>query len=214
MGLPFSFSDGIEDGLAKLSIWRLGQNWSKRSRRSAVFVRSTLSVGLDAFDATQNNGDIADGQFVKWALQAQRAQRLALWHSQLILRGELQLSHEALLGLEKFSIGGHSSVRGYRENTFSGDRGAFVSSAWRIPLWSKRESRFDLSTFIDSAYIKDTGDNQTSESLSSVGFGLRWSIGGYVEIDLQWAEALDDIKRQRGDNEQDKGLHVRAALHL
>ena len=34
-------------------------------------------------------------------------------------------------------LGGHSSVRGYRESTFSGDNGVLASLEWRLPVYSR-----------------------------------------------------------------------------
>ena len=52
-----------------------------------------------------------------------------------IVRMDSQISRDPLLSLEQFAIGGHASVRGYRENQIVRDSGAVVSAEARLPLF-------------------------------------------------------------------------------
>ena len=209
--MPFSFSPGVEEGVAKLSVLRLGQRWHKRSQRSVFLLRSALSIGLDTFDATQNSGDIPDGQFTKLELQTQFAYRFAWLQSQFVWRSNIQYSDSQLLGLEQFAIGGHNSVRGYRENSISGDNGALASIEWRVPLWRWGTSTLELSPFADTGYRVNDAKDSRSETLSSIGIGLRWKIANYGLLSVHWADAAQDLDLDETDL-QDEGLHASFAL--
>ena len=74
--------------------------------------------------------------------------------SHLILRASTQLASDALLAMEKFVVGGHATVRGYRENQFVRDNGFAASAELRFPLfvdlgtsaemWVRMQADYDL----------------------------------------------------------------------
>jgi len=49
LGVPFSFSPGVNDGKATVSVLRLVADYLDRGRTQVIAARSTISVGLDAF---------------------------------------------------------------------------------------------------------------------------------------------------------------------
>ena len=163
LGAPFSFSPGAENGVASVSVLRLGQSWRYRRPTQVFQLQSTLSVGLNTLGATHHSGDTPDGRFVKWQGQLHYAQQLPWLNSQFMLRHQLQLSDGPLLGLEKFALGGHSSVRGYRENFASSDNGALLSLEWKIPLGRLGSSYFSLSPFVDGGYVWEKRPNPSRE---------------------------------------------------
>ena len=99
-----------------------------------IALRSTESIGLDLLGATENSGDVPDGQFFAWLGQAQFARRLFGSDWQLNLRGDVQLTADPLLPIERIAIGGIDTVRGYRENELVVDNGWIASAELRIPL--------------------------------------------------------------------------------
>ena len=99
-----------------------------------IAARSTLSIGLDAFDATQQHGSVPDGQFVTWLGQLQWARRLGDWGIQSIFRTDLQLSNRSLLPMEQCAVGGFNTVRGYRENQLVRDECFIASLELRVPI--------------------------------------------------------------------------------
>ena len=50
--IPFSFSEGPEDGKSRVSAIRFTQDWVKRDAKTVLAARSQFSFGIDAFDAT------------------------------------------------------------------------------------------------------------------------------------------------------------------
>ncbi len=213
LGSAFSFSPGVEDGESELTVLRFAQDFSRSTQVQALALRSTVSVGVGAFGATQNGDrDIPDGQFVAWLGQAQYARRLGLLDAQLIARAQVQLSNEPLLGLEQFSLGGRSSVRGYRENELVRDNGAFGSVELRLPVWR----RFDGSMSLELAPFFDAGQawnrrrpTRGVRTLSSAGLGARLSLGR-VDLEITWADDLRELPSSSDDRDlQDAGLHFR-----
>jgi hemolysin activation/secretion protein len=50
--IPFSFTNGAEQGKSRVTALRLGQEWVARSSDRVIAVRSQFSIGLDWFDVT------------------------------------------------------------------------------------------------------------------------------------------------------------------
>ncbi len=73
LDVPFSFSPGVEDGKATVSVLRLAADYLDRGRTQVIAARSTISIGLDAFDSTIN-ADAPDSRFVTWLNQFQWVQ--------------------------------------------------------------------------------------------------------------------------------------------
>jgi hemolysin activation/secretion protein len=210
---PWSFVPGPEDGVATLAVLRFGGNWSYRTRTQVIAARSMLTVGLDILGATQNSGDIPDGQFVAWLGQLQWARRLPFFDSQLIASGDVQIADRPLFGIEQFSIGGYATVRGYRENTLVRDNGLVGSIEWRVPVplpsWREWRPRFELAPFVDAGYSWNA-DRPTRgpTTLVSVGIGGRLSITDQLHFEIYWGEALKDIEKLGENTLQDEGLHM------
>ncbi|MBX2859269.1 MAG: BamA/TamA family outer membrane protein [Cellvibrionaceae bacterium] len=213
LGFPFSFSDGVEEGQAKVSVLRIGQSWRRSNQSLALLLRSTFSFGLDALGATKNQSGLADGQFIKWLWQAQLAKRLPWRGSKIIVRNELQWSDSPLLGLEKYSLGGHASVRGYRENFQTGDRGFFASVEWRVPLLSAAH-KLDAALFVDGGALRNRMRDRENQNLSSIGVGLHWRGSSKVELDFQWAKTSSTPTSTSSNTLQDEGLHIGLRLKL
>lgn len=216
LGAPFSFSDGVEDGEARVAVLRFGQDWLHRSESQVIAARSTLSFGLDALGATQHEDDIPDSQFVSLLAQVQWARRIHTSDMQLIARADMQFSDSPLLGLEQFAIGGHRSVRGYRENLFVKDNGISASLELKIPFWRANRYHLDFSLlpFFDVGhawYVERSSDYKT---LMSVGLGARFAYKQSLLFSLDWAEALRDIPTSAEHDLQDSGVHFSVSTHL
>jgi hemolysin activation/secretion protein len=68
--IPFSFSEGPQDGQSKVTALRFFQDWVQRRPNQVLAARSQFSLGLNAFGATVNERD-PDGQFFSWLGQFQ-----------------------------------------------------------------------------------------------------------------------------------------------
>jgi hemolysin activation/secretion protein len=234
LGQPFSFSEGPDDGLSKASVIRFFQTWDKRLPNEVYSIRSLFSLGIDAFNATIHGGNppltacgvatsasnCADGDFLAWLGQLQYARRFTLRERlmQMIFRGDIQLSKDPLLPLEKFSMGGARTVRGYRENQLVRDNGLIASLELRIPVLLNTEgiSQLQLAPFIDHGESWNTNsDTPDPRRISSAGIGLLWDPHPYFHIELYLAKALRKVTGESDKHDlQDSGVHFQMSYRF
>ncbi len=206
------------DCVSRVTALRFGSYWNYRTPQTALALRNTLSIGLDLFNAAQNESGTPDGEFVSWLGQALFAQRLPWLDAQILARFDIQVSDKPLLGLEQFGVGGMFTVRGYRENQVVFDNGLTASIEARIPVWSSQGRRFALGVapFFDigHAWDHDSRDvnERSSETLASIGIGLRADITRYGFAQVYWGQELDHIVDPGDYDIQDSGFHFRVGL--
>jgi hemolysin activation/secretion protein len=172
-------------------------------------------------EPTINHDGSPDSRFFSWLGQFQWVERLNLFNlnSHLLFRTDAQWSREDLLPLEKISIGGSTTVRGYRENQLTGDNGVVASLEWRIPLFEipvpfkSEDSNLYVAPFFDYGRTWNAdSDTIGPKSISSLGLGLRWSPAQWLQTELYWGKALRDISEVEDDDLQDKGVHFEISL--
>jgi hemolysin activation/secretion protein len=212
MDRPFpDLSPGAdENGSTKISVVRFFQDWTKRTRRDVLAARSQLSAGVDLFDATVNQG-LPDGKFVAWRGQVQWLRQLkSSSNINLLLRSDLQLSTDDLLSLEKFSLGGVESVRGYRQDALLGDSGILASAEVRIPFyrWSDNQSSLSAVPFVDFGTTWSNSDERSQEedTMASLGLGLRLDILETLNARLDYGIPLIKVE-DNDDTLQEKGIY-------
>ena len=231
LGKPFSFSPGVQDGESHLTVLRFSQQWLKRSSYQVIAARSSLNFGIDAFGATvtQEGFPHPDSKFFSWLGQFQLVRRLNFFESerlkmsQIIFRTDYQWANQDLLPLEKLSIGGISTVRGYRENLLTRDNGLIVSLEWRIPITKVRllsdepeDGQIEIMPFFDYGRSWNT-DSETPDpkDISSLGLGLSWRPNQNMSAQLYWGYALRNIPDPDDkDALQDNGIHFEFSAWL
>jgi hemolysin activation/secretion protein len=218
LGDGFPFVPGPdEDGISTLALLRLGQDVVWRDRAQVVAARSMFTFGLDVLGATRNaGGDVPDGTFFAWLGQLQWARRFDDWWGiEAIVRSDVQLASAPLLGLEQFAVGGHATVRGYRENQVVRDQGVVSSLEVRIPLWRDVEGGpiLQLAPFFDYGYSwnKDR-PSPGPNSLPAVGVGLRWAITRFADAELYWGQNLNDALGSGDLQDHGVGFSLRVRL--
>ena len=215
LGQLQSVSPGAVDGKEEISALRLSQEWTDRGLNQVLAVRSTFSVGLDAFGVT-DDGTGRNAKFWAWLGQAEYVRRLWDTPNQLILRAAGQWTDDQLLSLEQFSVGGSDTVRGYRENELVRDRGLFASAELRVPvLFDKMGTPvvqlapfFDFGGGWNVGASPVTGSNPPPTTVSSAGIGLLVSPSKHLKAQLYWGHAFKSIHVDSEDP-QDIGLHFR-----
>ncbi len=231
LNVPFSLSRGAIDGDTEVTALRTTLEWVVRSQKQVFALRSTVSFGLNAGEATiqprqsEPGGQIIpDARFVTWLTQAQYLRRIGASDNLLVLRLNTQLSNDALLSLEQFALGGIHSVRGYRENTLLRDNGVFGSAELRIPLWQKgrdedKRTLLTIAPFLDVGSCWRTVDKSEAdqgpdqESLLSAGIALHYEPHPRVFIDLAWAYGFNrSLITTKDRNLQDYGIHFNLGL--
>ena len=202
--IPFSFTEGPEDGESKVTVIRFSQDWVNRGTRRVLAARSQFSLGIDAFDATINNTG-TDGQFFSWLGQFQWVQQLSP-RNLLVARIDAQLTPDSLLSLERFSIGGVDTIRGYRQNQLIADNGIMGSVEVRVPLTSDPRI-LQLSPFFEIGTAWNNQDiDPDPETIASLGLGLNWLITPDLSLRLDYGIPLISVG-ERGNSLQENGLY-------
>jgi hemolysin activation/secretion protein len=208
LGLPFSFAPGVQDGRAEVTALRLSADSLWRGADHAVLLRARLSHGVDVFDPTRND-DLPDGRFTAIAASAQYARRLSDEGAQLIAALDLQYADRSLLPLEKYSLGGAWSVRGYRQNQVVRDNGWRASVEYRRPFAGRAGDAWGLSwgVFADAGRGWNAdGYAPSPQDLSSLGVVLRWNPDPSWFGELAVAHGFQDFRAAERDL-QDDGIH-------
>ncbi|QLE59285.1 ShlB/FhaC/HecB family hemolysin secretion/activation protein [Nostoc sp. TCL26-01] len=202
--IPFSFSAGAEKGESRVSLIRFYQDWVHRSATQVLAGRSQFSFGIDAFDATVNNTG-TDGRFFSWLGQFQWVRQVSK-RILLLTRIAAQLTPDSLLTLEKFSLGGVDTVRGYRQNQLVSDNGVLGAVELRIPL-STNPKTLQLKPFVEiGGGWNNRGDNPDPSLIASTGLGVEWQVFRSLNLRLDYGVPLIGVK-DKGNSLQDNGFY-------
>ena len=213
LGTGFAFSPGVQpDGESKVSVFRFVQDYVGRDSTQVTAVRSTISLGVGAFGATNLGNGAPNGKFVGWLGQFQHARRLGKTDSQLVFRFDGQLTNKPLLPLEQFAVGGMRTVRGFRTNQLVRDYGYATSVEVRVPVMRGQDGTalLQIAPFIDmgGAWYKGRPTDAPT-TLSSAGVGLRYdpSPGLHAEIYRAGTFAGRNVVNP-SQSLQDRGWHL------
>lgn len=210
---PFpDLSPGADaNGETKISAVRFFQDWTKRTRTQVFAARSQVSAGFDFLDATVDERLPADGEFVSWRGQIQWLKQLkSSSNINLLLRSDVQLSSDDLVPLERFSLGGINSVRGYRQDALLGDSGILTSAEVRVPFyrWSENQSSISAVPFVDfgTTWSNRDEERQEEDTVVSLGLGVRLDIFETLNARLDYGIPLIDVE-DNDDTLQEKGIY-------
>lgn len=134
------------------------------------------------------------------------------------LRGMFQLASTNLLPSEQLSIGGASSVRGYKERILGGDGGYVFTHELQqrlpsIPL-GKKLPAVDTAAVVFWDYGRTIVKHplrgqEKSDYLASAGIGLRASVGNNFSASIDVARQLEEIAIE---GERHHRVHLRVSL--
>ncbi len=219
LGSPFSFpgSGADENGETDFNVWRFSQEWVNRSLTRVLAVYSNFSFG-------DVDGGELGGSFFLWLGQFQWINRIDFLDSQAVFALNTQLSGDTLVSAEKFSLGGSSTVRGYRENQITTDNGVNASLEWRIPVIQLKipylskepgDGMLHLCPFFDfgKGWNSDLEDPE-DDMLYSAGIGARWSVGKYLNAEIYWGKAIKSVEDPDEYDIQDDGIHFQISAGL
>lgn len=225
-GQPVSFSPGVVNGKADVRVARLGLQWQQRFSHDSLSARAVWSAGIGGLGATVHGNALPDSQFHSGYLSLQWLHTLGPRAGSVYARGEAQVSNDGLLPLEKFSLGGINSVRGYRRSRFVRDEGWSASVEYRLPLarlalpglrQRAQDGQVALVLFVDAGRAWNHGEDRLDDidrpsTLLAAGPGLRWDLSADSHAELMWGGVRRHIA-DTGDDLQDKGLHFLFSVH-
>lgn len=145
----------LQSSSRKLTSLLFGLNHTQKMAGGVATFNPTFSRGMPWLDAESDgskNGDMPKAQFRKWSLNAsfQRPVAENVWW---LTSAYGQWSPDRLYASERLTLGGESSVRGFKEQYLSGDNGAY----WR------NELNYILFTLPVSGYRTDAGGTECAE---------------------------------------------------
>jgi hemolysin activation/secretion protein len=216
-GVKFPLFPGADDqGETRISELSFTQEWLQRSRKQVLAARSEFNLGIGALRATINNNE-PDSRYFLWRGQMTYLRLLGETTAQktiaptLLLRSNVQLSPSSLLSLERFSLGGQGTVRGYRQDALLSDNGIFASAELRLPIarFPQVQGTLQVAPFIDVGTVWNTGtDNLNSHNtLAGTGLGLLWQMGDRFTARLDWGIPLVNVDTSK-QTLQDNGLYL------
>ncbi len=211
---PFSFS-GSDDGEYTGVVLGFTQQWVSRTMKQVMAIHSSVNVGVDALDALARDLE-PDGRFISWRGQFQWIRLLEALDSELLLRASIQISDDPLPPAEKISLGGYSTVRGYRENHMTTDGGIVCGVEWRIPATTLKipgisrapgDGVLQLAPFFDYGRgWNRQGEDPDPANIYSVGLGARWRVGQRLRAWIYWGRALNKVRTSGEYDIQDDGI--------
>jgi hemolysin activation/secretion protein len=222
-GEPFSFAPGSVDGRAEYTAGRLTADYVRRNVRQVIAVSLIGTLGLGGTQS--RNPFILDPSenFTAALAQLTFAQRLG--RGGLELRGRLvgQYAPGVLYSGERLSIGGVTTVRGYRESLYLVDRGIIGSVELAYPFSvSGRDSAaagtdwgaFTASIFGDAAGFENAeGPRLGQNFIASAGAALAWTPGNLLEVAVSYGHRLRDVPLPQNKDLQDRGINFRITVH-
>ena len=145
--------------------------------------------------------------FFAWLGQFQWIEQLSPGNL-LVTRINAQLTPDSLLPLERFSVGGLDTVRGYAQNQIVTDNAITASAEFRFPI----ADGLQLTPFIDAG---GGWNNQTPNPdpafLLGTGLGLRWQYEGALTVRLDYGIPLISPGSE-GNSLQENGFYFSVNL--
>lgn len=205
------------EGEATVSLVNGGLDWVLHGPTTVAEFKFAYRRGLDIFGATVNRGTPqdnpigADGVFNIEQWQGTIIQRLNAVpalnglsdRAQVVLRGGAQLAQKPLLLIEKYVVGGYSTVRGVPENLLVRDNGVIGSMELQLPApgWKLTPDPHDLvaALFLDYGRSWDTknaalGNPVLNTSipfdLITAGAGLLYNPFKGLNAEVYWGRSV------------------------
>lgn len=125
----------------------------------------------------------------------------------MLAKVNTQLTPDSLLSLEKISIGGVDTVRGYSQNQLVADNGVLGGVEVRIPLASNVETLQLLPFFdIGTVWNNSASNPADPQTLASLGLGLQWQPFSGLVLRADYGLPLI-VTNDRGSSLQDNGFN-------
>ncbi|MRS17323.1 ShlB/FhaC/HecB family hemolysin secretion/activation protein [Enterobacteriaceae bacterium RIT691] len=172
----------LQSSSRKLTSLLFGLSHTQKMFGGVATFNPTFSRGMPWLGAESDgnkNGDLPKAEFRKWSLNAsyQRPVTENLWW---LASAYGQWTPDRLYGSERMTIGGESSVRGFKEQSISGDNGAY----WRNEL---NYTLFTLPLIGQvSALAAFDGGWLHSDRLDTYASGTLWGTAAGLSTANRW----------------------------
>ncbi|MCX8965704.1 ShlB/FhaC/HecB family hemolysin secretion/activation protein [Erwinia psidii] len=128
----------LQSSSRKMTSLQVGLNHTQKIAGGVATLNPTFSRGMPWFDAESDqskNGDLPKASFRKWSLTGsyQRPLTSRLWWLSSFYA---QWSPDRLYSSERLTLGGESSVRGYKEQYLSADAGGYLRNELNYTLFT------------------------------------------------------------------------------
>ncbi|MFK3710103.1 ShlB/FhaC/HecB family hemolysin secretion/activation protein [Leclercia adecarboxylata] len=160
----------------KLSSFSLGINHTQKIATGVATFNPTFTQGvpwLGAEDDNDKHGDVPKAEFRKWSVNGSYQQPLTdrLWWLSSVY---FQWSPDRLYGSERLTLGGETSVRGFKEQYLSGDNGGYWRNEINASLFTLPWiGQIGAVAALDGGWLKKDGfDRYASGTLWGAAVGL------------------------------------------
>jgi hemolysin activation/secretion protein len=204
----------IEDSKLKLNSNRISEmqyGFNNGRRIGSAFVNLDLGMqqGIGAFDA-QGNDHSGPGEpnarYRKYTATATYLQPFKLWGESFSFTSLMtgQRSEDVLFSPQRTSLGGQSSIRGYKDQSLSGDSGGYwrndlrwtrpVTLEWLRPLFAEYGTGlgYDQGVIRGDRYNGDQHGRMTSNSLELFARGQHMAASVTFAHSLERPDALPE----------------------
>lgn len=191
----------------KLVPWTIGLTYNTTFLNGSLSINTDFIKGMKWFDALEDPEYLPTtsphAQFEKWSYSINWYKPFAIKEQNLIFSTSLSAQHakDVLYGSEQFSIGGLFSVRGYRNNSISGDSGYYVRNDLFIPSTLTFESyniKIKPSISFDMGKIKNHHEQEGGRlSGGSLGLNIAWNQFS-LDISANKAFSYPDSMKDEG----------------
>ena len=168
----------------KLTSLQAGLNHTQKAAGGVATFNPVFSHGVSWLGAENDNGkkgDAPKAAFKKWSLNAsyQRPVTEKLWWLSSLYG---QWSPDRLYGSERLTLGGESSVRGFKEQYLSGDNGGYWRNELNYSLFTLPViGQVNLLAALDGGWLqKDNKDPQACGTLWGAAAGISFARRYYT----------------------------------
>jgi hemolysin activation/secretion protein len=220
--LPFSFSPGSVEGRSHYTAVRLIGDYLVRNVDQVFAVSVTGTRGLGGTGSDVPGVPRPKRHFGAVLAQVNYARRLSDRGLEVRARISGQLADSVLYSGERFSAGGETSVRGYRENLLLADRGVVgsVELGQPVNIFGQKAGAsgfdwgaFQLTAFTDAAAVGNHDAPQPQHHIYSIGATVAWIPSDAVFARVTYGYALTKAQLTGKRDIQDRGLQFLVTVH-
>ena len=192
-----------------LTVGSFGISDTIRSQKGVFVFGGNYYRGLDWLNAKSDESglryDQNVAQFEKIDFNFNYYKQLKLLGKNVNLKSSLngQYSNDHLYSSEQISIGDEYSVKGFKEDTITGDSGGYLTNELAIYLPGFITNKYNINKILkrnqffvsyDIGYARQRGGKETNNSgegyVSGFGLGIRYD-GKYLNYNMTYAKAIN-----------------------